>query len=51
MEKKEKKLVLIFDPTVGAYREVPIELAKQFIESAENAKKIIKKIEKDEKQD
>jgi coenzyme F420-reducing hydrogenase delta subunit len=46
MEKKVK----MFDPNVKAYRFISIEDAKKFIESAENVKKRIDEIEKDNKQ-
>jgi len=38
----------MFDPVKNAFREIPIELAKKFVESAENVKKQIEKIEGDE---
>jgi len=50
-EKKEKKMVKkvsVFNPFVGAYCELDIELAKKFVASAEEVKKQIKKIEKEE---
>lgn len=37
-KKEEKEMVSMYDPTVDAYREVPLELAKKFIESAEELK-------------
>ena len=40
--------VKIFDPSRGAYFETDIETAKKFIESAKQAEKEIKKIEKEE---
>ncbi len=47
MEKQEK--ISMFDPTANAYREIPIELAKKFIESAKEVEEKIKEKEKDGK--
>lgn len=49
MPKKEKtketeKMISIYDPTVDAFREVPISLARKFVESA---KEVEKKLEKE----
>ena len=41
---KEKIMVSIYDPSIGAYREVPLELAEKFVESAKEVEKAIKKI-------
>ena len=41
---KEKIMVSIYDPSIDAYREVPLELAKKFVESAKEVEKAIKKI-------
>ena len=41
---KKKIMVSIYDPSVDAYREVPLELAKKFVESAEEVKKAIEKV-------
>jgi hypothetical protein len=45
----KEKMVSIYDPTVNAYREVPLELAEKFVESAKETEKAIKKIKKEEK--
>ena len=42
----KEKTVSIYDPSVDAYREVSIEKAKKFIESAKEAEKKIKEKEK-----
>ena len=46
MPKKEtkEKMVSMYDPAVDAFREVPVSLAKKFIESA---KEIEKKLEEE----
>jgi len=36
---KEKKVVNFFDPVANAYREIPVELAKKYIEHLEELKK------------
>ena len=41
---KEKIMVSIYDPSIDAYREVPLELAEKFVESAKEVGKAIKKI-------
>jgi len=41
---KEKITVSIYDPSIDAYREVPLELAEKFVESAKEVEKAIKKI-------
>ena len=41
---KEKRMISIYDPSVDAYREVPLELAEKFVESAKEVEKAIKKI-------
>jgi hypothetical protein len=46
-EKMSKK-VSVFNPFAGAYCELDIELAKKFVASAEEVRKQIKKIEKEE---
>ena len=40
---KEKIMVSIYDPGIDAYREVPLELAEKFVESAKEVEKAIKK--------
>lgn len=51
-EKKEKKSagsekgIVIYDPSVDACREVPISLAKKFVESAKEVENQLKGIEK-----
>ena len=40
---KEKIMVSIYDPSVNSYREVPLELAEKFVESAKEVEKAIKK--------
>ena len=37
-------MVSIYDPSIDAYREVPLELAEKFVESAKEVEKAIKKI-------
>ena len=44
MEKEIK--ISLFDPTVNAYREVSVELAKKFLESAKKVEKQLKNLEK-----
>ena len=41
---KEKIMVSIYDPSVNAYREVPLELAEKFVKSVKEVEKAIKKI-------
>ena len=41
---KEEKMISIYDPSIDAYREVPLELAEKFVESAKEVEKAIKKI-------
>jgi len=41
---KEKIMISIYDPSIDAYREVPLELAEKFVESAKEVEKAIKKI-------
>ena len=36
---KEKIMVSIYDSNVDAYREVPLELAEKFVESAKEVEK------------
>jgi len=43
---KEKIMVSIYDPSVDAYREVPLELAEKFVESVKEMEEAIKKIKK-----
>ena len=40
---KEEIRISIFDPSVNAYREVSLELAEKFVESAKEVEKAIKK--------
>jgi hypothetical protein len=40
--------VTFFDPTEGAYREIPLSLAKKFVESAKNVEKQIEAKEEEE---
>lgn len=40
----EKKIV-IYDPFVQAYREVPVEVAKKFIEEIKKVEEQLKKLE------
>ena len=42
---KEKK-VSFYDPVIGAYREIPISKAKEYIKVSEKLKKEIEKNEK-----
>ena len=44
MEKEIK--ISLFDPTVNAYREVSVELAKKFLESSKKVEKQLKNLEK-----
>jgi flagellar hook-associated protein FlgK len=41
-----EKKVTIYDPSINAYREVSIERAKKFVESAKEVEKKIKQLEK-----
>lgn len=45
---KEKK-VKIYDPSVGAYREVSLSKAEKFVESAKEAEEQIKAVKKEKK--
>jgi len=50
MEKEEKDIkVSIYDPSINAFREVPLELAEKFVEEAKKVEKVIEKIKKEEK--
>lgn len=46
-EKKEKK-VSMYDPTVGAYREIPISRARELVKEAGNIKELLEAEEDDE---
>ena len=46
MNDKQEKKVSFYDPTVDAYREIPISRAKKLIKVAETLKKEIEKNEK-----
>lgn len=37
-EEKKEKLVSMYDPTVNAFRQVPVTLAKKFLEHVEELK-------------
>ena len=39
---KQEKMIVMYDPTVDAYREVPLSLAKKFCESAKEVEKKLK---------
>ena len=39
--------ISIYDPFVDAFREVPIELAKRFLQEVENITKAVEKAEKE----
>jgi len=43
--KEKEKMVSMYDPTVDAYREIPISLAEKFVESA---REVAKKLEEEE---
>jgi hypothetical protein len=43
VEKEEK--VLVFDPIVNAYREIPISIAKKWVESSKEVEQKIKELE------
>lgn len=44
-EKTKEKTVSMYDPTVDAYREIPVSLAKKFVESARG---VAEKLEEEE---
>ncbi len=46
-EPKKEKMVSMYDPTVDAYREIPISRAKQFIKVAGELKKEIDLLEEE----
>ena len=48
-EKKEEIRISIFDPSINAFREVPLELAKKFVEEAKKVEEKIKEIEEKQK--
>jgi hypothetical protein len=48
-EKKEEVKVSIYDPSIDAFREVPLELAEKFVEEAKKVEKVIEKIKKEQK--
>jgi hypothetical protein len=48
-EKKEEIRISYFDPVANAYREIPLELAKKFVEEAKRIEKEIEAIKKEEK--
>ena len=39
---KEKIMISIYDPSIDAYREVPLELAEKFVESAKELERKLK---------
>jgi hypothetical protein len=41
-EEKPEEKVSMYDPTVDAYREIPVSLAEKFIESAKEIEKKLK---------
>jgi hypothetical protein len=43
-EKKEEIRISYFDPVANAYREIPLELAEKFVESAKEVEKKIKEL-------
>lgn len=43
-EQESEKMISMYDPAVDAYREVPVSLAKKFIQSA---KEVEQKLEKE----
>lgn len=45
--KKETKISM-YDPSVNAFREISLEAAKKFVESAKEVEKQIKELEKNE---
>lgn len=47
-EKGKEIMVSMYDPTVDAFREIPISLAKKFIESAKEIEEQLKKLEENE---
>lgn len=46
-EKREKK-VSMYDPAIGAYREIPISRARKLVKEAENIKEFLEAEEDDE---
>ena len=46
-----KEMISIYDPAVDAYREVSIENAKKFVESAKEVEKEIKEREKEKEKE
>lgn len=45
----EQKLVPMYDPTIGAFRDVPLERAKAFLESTAALAEAVAKAEEEEK--
>lgn len=43
--KEKEKMISMYDPTVDAYREIPVSLAKKFLESA---REVAEKLEEEE---
>lgn len=41
----EEKKISMYDPTINAYREIPISLAKKFVEEALKMKEQIEELE------
>jgi hypothetical protein len=45
MTKKTEQVISIYDPAANAYREVPVSVAKKFVESADKVKAQLAKAE------
>lgn len=41
---KEKTMISIYNPSLDAFQEVPLELAEKFVQSAKEVEEAIKKI-------
>lgn len=46
MTNKKEQKISMYDPSVQAYREIPLSVAREFIESAKKVEKEIKKLNK-----
>ncbi len=45
-EEKKEPMVSLYDPVVDAYRDIPLSLAKKYLEGLEEVKKRVDNLEK-----
>lgn len=45
-KEEEKEMIVIFDPSVNAYREVPVSVAEEWLKSAKEVEKKLAEIKK-----